>query len=347
MSKTPVSILQEMMVKQGMIPDYELIHDGGGRHVNTFTYRVTCDGLSANGTGRCKKDAKHEAAKAMLTEIAAHRNYPQLPAASTPATSPSRSPFHTAAPLPAKTPANVPFFNAVGELQELCVDNSLQEPEYILIRDVGPPHARIFTIRCKVSSFEEDGTATTKKQAKHDAAKRMVEKIRALMTNSNDYHKEKDKDDSSNLSITTIDTELMNKNAEEYYRTYSKVTRKINLGIKLAEYHVHWKDSLEEEKRDKILEQLKHVFPDEFFNEEFIIDGSVMEKLTKLETMLSEVDVTINIKDIPTDNDCMIMKAVELNTCPLLVQIGMGRDNVEATWRALVQIIKSIKLLLS
>lgn len=116
MNKTPVSILQEMMVKQGMIPDYELIHDGGGRHVNTFTYQVSCDGLCATGSGRCKKDAKHEAAKAMLAEIAAHRNYRQLPAASTPAESPSRSPFRSSPPS-AKIPANVPFVNAIGELQ--------------------------------------------------------------------------------------------------------------------------------------------------------------------------------------------------------------------------------------
>ncbi|XP_011705832.1 PREDICTED: RISC-loading complex subunit TARBP2-like [Wasmannia auropunctata] len=143
-----------MMVKQSITPDYELIHDGGGRHVNTFTYRVTCDGLSATGTGRCKKDAKHEAAKAMLAEIAAHRNYPQLPAATTPTVSPSRSPFHSVPPLP-RTSANVPFFNAVGELQELCAENNLKEPEYTPIRDVGPPHARIFTIRCKVSNFED------------------------------------------------------------------------------------------------------------------------------------------------------------------------------------------------
>lgn len=224
----------------------------------------------------------------------------------------------------------------------------MQDPEYILIRDIGPPHARIFTIRCKVSSFEEDGTATTKKQAKHDAAKKMVDKIRALMTSSNDhnYHKEKDKGDSSNSSITTIDTELMNKNAEEYYRTL-KMTRKVNLGIKLAEYHVNWKDSLETEKRDKILEQLEYLFPDEFFNEEFIIDGSITEKVSKLKTVLSDVDVTINIKDIPTQDDDCVMMAIELNTCPLLVQIGMGRDNVEATWKALSQVIKSIKLLLS
>jgi RISC-loading complex subunit TARBP2 len=120
MNKTPVSILQEMMVKQGMIPDYELIHDGGGRHLNTFTYRVSCDGLIATGTGRCKKDAKHEAAKAMLTEIAVHRNYPQLPAASIPE-SPSRSPFHAASLPPKIRSSNAPFFNAIGELQVITL----------------------------------------------------------------------------------------------------------------------------------------------------------------------------------------------------------------------------------
>ncbi|XP_071577655.1 RISC-loading complex subunit TARBP2-like [Temnothorax nylanderi] len=341
MSKTPVSILQEMMVKQGMIPDYELIHDGGGRHVNTFTYRVTCDGLSATGTGRCKKDAKHEAAKAMLTEIAAHRNYPQLPAATTPTMSPSKSPFHSAPPPP-KIPANVPFFNAVGELQELCADNPLQKPEYILIRDIGPPHARIFTIRCKVSSFEEDGIATTRKQAKHDAAKRMVDRIKCLMNNSNDFHKEKS--DSSNSSITTIDTEIMNKNEEERHRALAKTARKTNLGIKIAEYHIQWRDSLEEDKRNKILEQLESICPNEFFGNEFITNESITEKISELASVLSEVDVTINTKDIITES--LYMKAIELYTCPLLVQIGTGRNDVEASRKALSQVIKSLKLFL-
>lgn len=68
---------------------------------------------------------------------------------------------------------------------------------------MGPPHARVFTIRCKVCSFEEDGRATTKRQAKYEAAKKMVFKIRALMTNSNDYDKEEDKDDSLNSFIKT------------------------------------------------------------------------------------------------------------------------------------------------
>lgn len=115
MNKTPVSILQEMMVKNGTTPNYELIHDGGGTHVNTFTYRVTCDTLVATGTGRCKKDAKHEAAKSMLEAIAVHRNYPQLPAS--PAQSPVRTPISTV-PTAAERPSpNTPFQNSIGSLQ--------------------------------------------------------------------------------------------------------------------------------------------------------------------------------------------------------------------------------------
>ncbi|XP_011157520.1 RISC-loading complex subunit tarbp2 [Solenopsis invicta] len=345
MSKTPVSILQEMMVKQGMIPDYDLIHDGGGRHVNTFTYRVSCDGLNATGTGRCKKDAKHEAAKAMLTEIAKHRNYPQLPAANTPTVSPSRSPFHSA-PLPPRLPSNVPFFNAVGELQELCAINNLQEPEYLLIKDIGPPHARIFTLRCKISNFEEDGTATTKKQAKHDAAKKMVDRIKGLVNNSNDYRERSEEESISNSSIKSIDTELMNKNAEERYCALTKTTRKINLGLKLADYHNYFSNSLETDKRNIFLEQLECMFPNECFEKQYISEESLMQKISELETLLSEIDVTINMKEIATDNNCFI-GAIELNTCPLITQIGMGNDKFGAFWKALAQVIVSLKLLLS
>jgi Double-stranded RNA binding motif. len=39
-SKTPVSILQEMCIRKGDVPQYELIHDGGGSHEAIFKYRV-------------------------------------------------------------------------------------------------------------------------------------------------------------------------------------------------------------------------------------------------------------------------------------------------------------------
>lgn len=110
MQKTPVSILQEMMVKKGTVPHYELIHDGGGTHENTFTYQVSCQGLYANGTGRCKKDAKHLAAMNMLETIAAENNYLALPPI------PGESPVRTM-PTPHILSADEPFVNAIGELQ--------------------------------------------------------------------------------------------------------------------------------------------------------------------------------------------------------------------------------------
>lgn len=97
----------------------------------------------------------------MLTIIAGHKDYAQLPVCST-----AMPPFHSL--------TNVPFFNAVGKLQNLCLHHHLVYPEYILIGNIGPSHIGTFTIRCKVLNFEEDGQGYTKKQAKHDAAKKKL-----------------------------------------------------------------------------------------------------------------------------------------------------------------------------
>jgi hypothetical protein len=39
-SKTPVSILQELCIRRGAPPQYDLIHDGGGSHEALFKYQV-------------------------------------------------------------------------------------------------------------------------------------------------------------------------------------------------------------------------------------------------------------------------------------------------------------------
>lgn len=66
--KTPITILNEMMVKKKIVPVFELIISKG---INQFTYQVSCDGLVAIGSAGSKKDAKQEAANQMLEKIAA------------------------------------------------------------------------------------------------------------------------------------------------------------------------------------------------------------------------------------------------------------------------------------
>jgi hypothetical protein len=49
-SKTPVSILQEMCIQKGSLPQYQLIHDGGRSCEAFFKYRV----LVGEATGTYK-----------------------------------------------------------------------------------------------------------------------------------------------------------------------------------------------------------------------------------------------------------------------------------------------------
>jgi hypothetical protein len=65
-SKTPVSLLQELCLRKGLIPRYELIQIMGVVHDPTFKYKVTVGDLVAVGSGRTKQMAKHESAAAML-----------------------------------------------------------------------------------------------------------------------------------------------------------------------------------------------------------------------------------------------------------------------------------------
>ncbi|XP_043493171.1 RISC-loading complex subunit TARBP2-like isoform X1 [Polistes fuscatus] len=320
MNKTPVSILQEMMVKKKMIPNYDLIHDGGGTHVNTFTYRVSCEGLTATGTGRNKKDAKHEAAKAMLEKIAAHRAYPQLPAS--PAQSPVRSPIPTVVPASPRIPPNEPFINAIGALQSVCGDNCLEEPKYISISDEGPPHAKIFTYQCILSMFKEIGVATTKKQAKHEAARKMLNRIKDLVV-------------ISYPELLNDDYDVVNSSSNA-----SKISqKKVNLGLKISEYHLALKKFITLMEKE-ILTDLKLIKLD--------MDKSELpdDILKRLETILTPLAISYNVTSLVSNVSDNFIVCIDLDTSPSIVQCGMGKSKEEATFKAIAEIIDCLIILL-
>ncbi len=68
-AKTPVSLLQELYVRRGITPKYDLVQIEGAVHEPTFKYRVTVGEFVATGCGQSKKKAKHSAAKAVLERI--------------------------------------------------------------------------------------------------------------------------------------------------------------------------------------------------------------------------------------------------------------------------------------
>ncbi|OAD53780.1 Interferon-inducible double stranded RNA-dependent protein kinase activator A [Eufriesea mexicana] len=331
MSKTPVSILQEMMIKNLTVPTYELIHNGGGSHMNSFTYQVTCNELTATGVGRSKKDAKHEAAKAMLETIAAHRGYLQLPP-STEQTS-VRTPLPPIVPEVERIPPDVPFVNAIGDLQTLCVENKLQYPIYDTISDVGPPHDKTFTIQCEVANFKEIGIAKTKKQAKQEAAKKMLNRL-------NDLVPDLESISDSGQTVETMDKSDI-QTAKSIYLNYSKLLsqRKINLGVKVADYHILLKNQIDTELHEKVLNELSSLTSK-------CDIASSPDAIENLKTEFSDILHTIDLNMIEVPVTCskqMISRCIDTN--PEIVEIVIGTDS-DAELNLLKKLINALILFL-
>jgi hypothetical protein len=104
--------------------------------------------LLAIGSGRSKKEAKHDAAKCLLNRL----NVQGMTSASDPETVGILDMADITSPYNGLLQGN-----AVGELQELCMLNDIQVPEYTVTGDEGPPHAKQFTIMCQVSKLKESG----------------------------------------------------------------------------------------------------------------------------------------------------------------------------------------------
>nr|ARS01459.1 dsRNA binding protein 1 [Artemia franciscana] len=171
--KTPVSLLQELYVKKGITPKYDLVQIEGAIHEPTFKYRVTVGDLVATGSGQSKKKAKHTAAMTILEKIRA--------AAATKAKDEAAKKLQ-GSNLSLEcfsSPYDDGFDgNPIGRLQELCIAKRFSPPGYLIASEVGLPHDRIFNMVCIVDVYKETGSGKSKKLAKRQAAIKMIETIK-------------------------------------------------------------------------------------------------------------------------------------------------------------------------
>ncbi|XP_011500654.1 PREDICTED: interferon-inducible double-stranded RNA-dependent protein kinase activator A homolog [Ceratosolen solmsi marchali] len=161
-NKTPVSILQELLSRRGTTPTYELVQIEGAIHEPTFCYRVTVADVVAMGTGKSKKEAKHNAAKSVLDKLIAVNNE------------------NTEAPVQNSTPdysEEKVVSNPIGSLQELCMSYHWPPPKYSMEDEEGLPHERQYTIVCSILKHRQFGQGKSKKLAKRQAAHKMWQSL--------------------------------------------------------------------------------------------------------------------------------------------------------------------------
>ncbi|XP_065338429.1 interferon-inducible double-stranded RNA-dependent protein kinase activator A homolog isoform X1 [Cloeon dipterum] len=176
-AKTPVSRLQEISTKLRISPpEYELIYSKLEGLSSYFTFNCKFHGRSAEGSGRNKRDAKHEAADALLRLLETDEN--------------TRQNLLDIVPCPVVLPhGNKVQRNFVGDLKEYCLEilRSSEKPEFEERGAFGPSHDPTFTVRCTISNFSAEGMGPTKKQAKQLAAKQVLERLLSLRDHEREF----------------------------------------------------------------------------------------------------------------------------------------------------------------
>ncbi|XP_044271476.1 interferon-inducible double-stranded RNA-dependent protein kinase activator A homolog isoform X3 [Tribolium madens] len=196
-TKTPVSVLQELLSRRGATPKYELVQIEGAIHEPIFRYRVFINNdLVATGTGRSKKDAKHAAAKNLL-DVLVGKQSPEQANASNGTPGGNDITAQVVSPFDDKV-----MGNPIGWLQEMCMSRRWPPPSYEMEHEEGLPHERQFTIACQVLKFKEVGTGKSKKLAKRMAAHKMWQALQDMPLESNNLPHSYD-DDEENIVLNS------------------------------------------------------------------------------------------------------------------------------------------------
>lgn len=208
--KTPISLLQEICMKCHVQAVFEELSGEVGKLNNTtFVFKVCAGDITSMGKGPSKKKAKHNAAVGVLKEIRdryAGKNdvlaaqiddllnqVALSEAGGTAVATQSIQKDDNTAIIAVE--ASNESSNPVGELIEFTQKNALRPPEFEYGSEEGPPHARQFSCTVVFGEINEVGIGRSKKDAKRQAALKLLDKIKISdkykqqVDNSNDQNK--------------------------------------------------------------------------------------------------------------------------------------------------------------
>ncbi|XP_054286754.1 interferon-inducible double-stranded RNA-dependent protein kinase activator A homolog isoform X1 [Macrosteles quadrilineatus] len=318
-SKTPVSVLQELLSRRGTTPKYELVQVEGAIHEPTFRYRVTVADVVAMGIGRSKKEAKHAAAKNVLDKLIGNTD-PNMMNSMSNSINDQLLTGNMVSPYEDKIGGN-----PIGLLQELCMSRRWPPPTYQTEHEEGLPHERQFTIACVVFKFKEIGTGKSKKLAKRQAANKMWNKLKDINVESN------------NISFNLEDEEELTQRVSQIGLEYADLKEaKISTlttahSHKVSQFHKNLKSSYGEK-----LSELQTVV---LRNQGFNFVQFLQEIASEQQFEVTYVD--IEEKSVSGKYQCL----VQLSTLPVAVCHGSGTTSKEAQTAAAHNALEYLKIM--
>ncbi|XP_059610598.1 RISC-loading complex subunit tarbp2 [Phlebotomus argentipes] len=204
--KTPVTLLQELCTKNNVtVPFYE---EAPSEEDKMFTIRVQACELWAEGSARSKQEAKHEAARNLLSALG----------------------FDVQSlGLAVTEKVNRADSDHVKTLLDICLTRDLPMAQFHCIDARGPSHAPAFTLKCEVSQLTKTATHSTKKGAKQLVAKAMIELIQEMYPD--------DQKILVPLAMAAQQSQERQDRIFKSYRDWKNSDSKILPGVKLADRH--------------------------------------------------------------------------------------------------------------
>lgn len=185
------------------------LHKSGPQHLATFEYKCVADGETGTGVARTKKEAKQEAARAVLAAL--KRRGQAVPAG-----------VVRGAPAPAPPAPRC----HVALLRELAEQYRLPAVTFELVGDSGPPHMRRFTVRAAIAEHARLASATTKKLARDLAAEQLYAYLRENLRVTRDFAEEE--------ALARAHEKAM----DRYRETRDDLPWRPDLSQKVADYHL-------------------------------------------------------------------------------------------------------------
>jgi len=296
----PVGALQERFQSRGITPIYRVVQAEGASHAPTFSFQVILGELTSTGTGSRKKQAKHAAARAMLDKLDGRV--------------PAQDGQQPLPPLPDTNGSQAPG-NKVGGLQELCVKHGFPMPTYSMGVVGGQPHQRNFAITCTVGKIKENGAGGSKKDAKREAAQKMIDKLKSLGSNGPEQ-----------VELSVEDEELINKMSNVKVETLTTEASE-----KVAAFYKNLQNS-----SGKCLIKL-HATPLSSRNNDY---SGLLEEISK-EHKFEVTYVEVEEKTEEGEVQCL----VQISTLPVAVCYAVGKDYNKAKIEAARMALNYLKMM--
>ncbi|XP_063907607.1 RISC-loading complex subunit tarbp2 isoform X2 [Zophobas morio] len=318
-TKTPVSVLQELLSRRGATPKYELVQIEGAIHEPIFRYRVFINNdFVATGTGRSKKDAKHAAAKNLL-DVLVGKQSPEQANASNGTPGANDITNQVVSPFDDKV-----MGNPIGWLQEMCMSRRWPPPSYEMEHEEGLPHERQFTIACQVLKFKEVGTGKSKKLAKRMAAHKMWQALQDMPLEGNNLPQGYDDDEELAAKMCNLQGRYSGLKDSKIPTLTMQHTHKV------SQFH----KALKQSNGPKLKELQSTVF-----NKDFNFIQFLQEIATEQQFEVTYVD--IEEKALSGKSQCL----VQLSTLPVAVCYGAGATPKEAQSAAAQNALEYLKIM--